>query len=346
MDKNQNGVWQFLTKIGAKEGINEIIINTPDTIFIERNSELIRLDLKLKEEDILAFCLDIAKENHVDFNKDNQIIDGSLKDGSRINIIGPVYTGKHSAITIRKFTQSKLKFSTSPQMFDLGQKGIDFLTSLVKSGQNIIISGGTSSGKTTLLNLLLQEIPLNERVVTIEDTRELYTPISNSIHLMAKAATENVKKPLTTRDLVKNTLRMRPDRIIIGEVRGAEAFDLIQAMNTGHKGCMCSIHANTPVDALARLENLFYFAGHDIPLKAIRKQISRSVDFIVQVTKNREGRRVISKITEITDMENDTILTQDIAGQLEGKFKFTGLVPKRIQQLNDYELNPAFFVNT
>lgn len=346
MENNQNSVWSFINKLSQKEGINEIIINEPDNVYIERNSELIRLDVKLIPKDIMEFCSDIAKLNKVDFDKNNQIIDGSLKDGSRINIIGPVYTGGSPAITIRKFTQSKTRFATNPQMYDLGEKGVHFLTSLVKSGQNIIISGGTSAGKTTLLNLMLQEIPVNERVVTIEDTRELYTPIPNSIHLMTKTATVNIPNPLNSRDLLKNTLRMRPDRIIIGEVRGAEAFDLIQAMNTGHKGCMCSIHANTPVDALSRLENLFYFAGHDIPIKAIRKQISRSVDFVIQITRNRDGKRVISKITEVTSMENDTILVQDIAGFYDEAFKFTGIVPKRIQDLNNYGLDPSFFVNT
>jgi pilus assembly protein CpaF len=290
---DSNDVWSMIGKLSNKSGINEIIINSLDNIYIERDGELIRLDAKISKLGLKIFCQDVATFNRVEFNKEKPILDGSLPDGSRINIISSAYTGKTPAVTIRRFNMSKNKLDDDKDVFMLGKKGIEFFKALVASRQNIIISGGTGTGKTTLLNFLLQELPMNERVVTIEDTRELYTPIPNSINLMSKNTSSNIENPLQTRDLVKNTLRMRPDRIIIGEVRGAEAFDLIQAMNTGHNGCMCSVHANNPADALSRLENLFYFSGFDIPLKAVRQQMSRSIDFVIQLEKTREGKRVV-----------------------------------------------------
>ena len=186
-----------------------------------------------------------------------------------------------------------------PNSFGMNAKIVSFLKALVASRQNIMISGGTSSGKTTLLNLLMQELGLTERIVTIEDVKELQFQAPNTVRLLTANVADSVESPLGTRELLKNCLRMRPDRIIIGEVRGAEAFDLLQAMNTGHQGSMCTIHANSPSESLSRLENLFLFAGFDVPLRAVRRQISNALDFLIQLDRNSEGVRVIKKISEV-----------------------------------------------
>ena len=340
-----NSVTKLLDELSKKDGITEIIINNPSNIYIERQGDLIRLNTNVNPKDIIQFCKDIAAFNKTSFNVNSPIIDGNLPDGSRINIISSLYTGSSPAITIRKYLKSINKFETSPGIFGLSEKWIEFLQILVQSKCNIIISGGTGRGKTTFLNLLLQEISRTERIVTIEDTKELAFDIPNTVRLFAKSNTFDIENPLNTRALLKNTLRMRPDRIIMGEVRGEEAFDLLQAMNTGHDGSMCTVHATDTVNALSRLENLFMFAGMDIPLRAVRQQISTAVNFVVQLEKDLDGNRVVSNITEVCNMEGDTILTQSIAKYTDGEFKFTGVVPKCMAKLNQYGLETNFFID-
>lgn len=341
-----NTVWKLIDDLGRKSGITEIIINNVDNVYIEREGELIRLNVKLHPEHIVNFCRDIAKFNKTNFNTNHPIVDGSMPDGSRINIISSAYTNSSPAITIRKYLKSISHFDTSPGIFGLTDKWVTFLKTLVMAKMNVIVAGGTGNGKTTFLNLLLQEISPTERVITIEDTKELSFNIPNSVRLVAKGAgASNVAEPLKIRDLLKNTLRMRPDRIIIGEVRGEEAFDLLQAMNTGHDGSMCTIHANSPAETLSRLESLFLFAGFDIPIRAIRQQMSSAIDFIVQLDRNRQGQRIVSSITEVSNMENDKILLQDIGNRSEGGPQFTGLVPKRMEELMDFGLSTDFFLD-
>ena len=340
---SKNSVWNLLEDLKKKKGITEVIINNADFIYIERQGDLIRLNVELEDEDIYSFCNDVAKMNKQSFGKDHPVLDGTLDDGSRINILDSTYTNGMPAITIRKYLREISNFDSLEGKFLISQKWISFLRTIVTSKCNIIVSGGTGVGKTTLLNLLLQEMKHTERVITIEDTRELFFNIPNQLNLITANAFSKVKNPLKMRDLLKNTLRMRPDRIIVGEVRGEEAFDLLQAMNTGHDGSMCSVHANSPAEALSRLENLFLFAGFNVPLKAVREQLVSAIDFIIQIEKNRNGERVISRITELSNMEGDTILLQDIGRKGEFGLEFTGLAPKRMMHLIAEGLPKDFF---
>lgn len=340
----ENSVWKMLDDLNKKSGITEIIINNIDNVYIEREGELVRLNIKHASEHISQFIKDVASFNKSELNSRYPLLDGSLPDGSRINIVSSEFTGAAPAITIRKYLKTIKNFDGSPGIFGLDERAIQFLKTLVIAKKNIIVSGGTGSGKTTFLNLLLQEVPSIERVITIEDTRELQFKLPNSVRLLAKQSTTESLKSLSIRDLLKNTLRMRPDRIIIGEVRGEEAFDLLQAMNTGHDGSMCTIHANNPPEALSRLENLFMFAGFDIPVKAIRQQICGAIDYVVQLDRNREGKRIVSKISEINNMEQDRILFSDIMNSTGGMPSFTGLVPSQMKSLMEFGLTADFFL--
>jgi pilus assembly protein CpaF len=341
-----NTVWRLLDELNKKSGITEIIINNIDNVYIEREGELIRLNVKLVPEHIINFCRDVAKYNNTNFNSAFPIVDGSMPDGSRVNIISSAYTMSSPAITIRKYLKTISRFDATPGIFGLTDKWVTFLKTIVLAKMNVIVAGGTGNGKTTFLNLMLQEISPAERVITIEDTKELSFNLPNTVRLVAKGAgAANVTNPLKIRDLLKNTLRMRPDRIVIGEVRGEEAFDLLQAMNTGHDGSMCTIHANTPAETLSRLESLFLFSGFDIPIRAIRQQMSTAIDFIIQLDRNRNGQRIVSSITEVSNMEGEKILLQDIGNRSENGPQFTGLVPKRMNQLKDFGLKTDFFLD-
>ncbi len=342
----KNSVWELLKNLEKKEGITEIIVNSPSHIFIERAGDLIRLDINLKSEDIMSFCVEVAKMNNSSFGPKSPIVDGVLPDGSRINIISPMYTNSGPAITIRKYLKNIKSFDSLAGEFGITAKWIKFFKTLVWARKNIIISGGTGNGKTTFMNLLIQEISKNERIITIEDTRELTVDIPNTIRLLAQKNLHSVENPLTTRDLLKNTLRMRPDRIIIGEVRGEEAFDLLQAMNTGHDGSMCTLHSNSPVEALSRLENLFLFSGYDLPIRVVRKQVTTALDYIIQLDRNKDGKRIVSQVSEIVNMEGETILTQEIGTAGENGPVFTGLVPQDMASLVENGLNMDFFIDT
>ncbi len=341
----KNKIHDLLDEVSTKSGVTEIIINRVDNIFVEMDGELMRLDLKLTNEEIDSFCNEIAALNKKPFNHEHPILDGNLKDGSRVNLIHMDYTQSCHAITIRRFSKTIKTFDGSPQIFGLSPHWIQFLKILVRSRMNIVVAGGTGAGKTTLLNLLLQEIPQKERIITIEDTRELQFNLPNVVRLEARPG-YGEQKGLAVRDLLKNTLRMRPDRIIVGECRGGEVFDLLQAMNTGHEGSMTSVHANTPGECLLRLENLYMLSGYDLPIKALRFQISTAVDFIIQIKREKNGKRVISHVTEISNMEGDKILTQEIGTVKNGQLKFTGLVPSCFERLQKAGLPKEFFIDT
>lgn len=340
-----NSLWSLLNELSKKKGISEVIINDIDNVYIERAGELIRLNVELKRDDFLPFCKDVAKLNKANFGPNFPIIDGSLPDGSRINVIAGAYTQGVPAITIRKYLRHIRTFDELNGEFGLTKKWITFLKALVHSKKNVMVAGGTGNGKTTFLNLLLQDIHPTERVITIEDTRELYFNLPNSVNLLSQANNSNIDSPLAIRDLLKNTLRMRPDRVIIGEVRGGEAFDLLQAMNTGHDGSMCTVHANSPSEALNRLENLFLFSGFNVPVKAVRQQICSALDFVIQLERNRDGKRIVSRISEVTNMEGETILLQDIANSSGEGPAFTGLVPQCLASLLDHGLTADFFMD-
>lgn len=338
-------IHDFLDELAKRSGITEVIINRPDNVFVEKDGELIKLETKFREEDIESFCQEVAAYNRKSFNHETPILDGNLTDGSRINLIHKDYTNTHHAITIRKYLKDIKSFADAPGIFGLSPEWINFIQTLVKARMNIVVSGGTGVGKTTFLNLLLQEIDPKERVITIEDTRELQFQQVNTVRLEARPATAT-NQGLTIRDLLKNTLRMRPDRIIVGEVRGGEVFDLLQAMNTGHEGSMTSVHANSPGECLLRLENLYLLSGYEIPLKALRYQISSAVDYIIQIKRNKTGERVVQQLTELAGMEGEKILMQDIGVNRGDGMAFTGLVPSNVARLQAVGLPKDFFIDT
>lgn len=279
---------------------------------------------------------------HID--ESSPMVDARLKDGSRVNVIVPPLSLVGPVLTIRKF--SKIPF-TSDNLIEFGsisQKMVSFLEACVKGRLNIIVSGGTGSGKTTLLNVLSGFIPHDERIVTIEDAAEIQLNQEHVITLESRPSNTEGRGQITIRDLVRNSLRMRPDRIIVGEVRSSEALDMLQAMNTGHDGSLTTTHANTPRDTIARIETMVMMAGMELPLLAIRNQIVSAVDVIVQQARMRDGTRRVTNITEITGMEGDVVSMQDIfvyetdgsmdnQGKFKGRFKSTGVRPHCIEKI-------------
>lgn len=340
----QSNIWNLLNDIAKKGGISEVVINSPKQVFVERGGKFLQINASFSEDDVWNFVKEISEFNQKECSKDNPILDGNLPDGSRINIIMPPFVSNFPAISIRRYLKLSTSFAESPEIFGLDSEWIKLLRAMVKSRMNIVISGGTGVGKTTFMNLMLAEIDKNERVITIEDTLELSLNMPNLVRLEAGGKSRYSKAVLQTRDLVKNTLRMRPDRIIIGETRGPELFDLLQAMNTGHEGSMTSIHSNSPAECLSRMETLFLMAGFDIPILVVRKQISTAIDFIIQVGRDENGKRVITEILELNGMEGQTMLSTSIAKRVDGELKFQGITPKRIDELSKVgEINVNFF---
>ena len=323
--------------------ITEIMINGPDRIFVECRGRLYETGVRFFSEQHLIQIIQRIVEplgRHVD--DASPMVDARLPDGSRVNAVVPPLALDGASVTIRKFAEKKL---TTDDLINFGSMTKDmalFLEEAVRARQNILVSGGTGSGKTTLLNILSQFIPEGERVVTVEDSAELKLSHRNIVRLEARPANVEGKGRITIRDLVINCLRMRPDRIIVGECRGAEALDMLQAMNTGHDGSLTTAHANNPRDALSRLENMVMMAGYDLPSSAIREQISSAIDIIVQQTRLADGTRKIVKIVEITGRENDVIQMQDVfefrqsgigeGGTVEGDYFATGNIPFFIEE--------------
>lgn len=325
---NKKGVWALIDEIASKGDVTEIALNGPSKIFIERNGALAQINNKVSFQDIQQFINNVRELNPKCVGP---IIDGSLPDGSRVNVIEAPYVHGFPAITIRRFVQKAERLSEMNWAFGLDAFWIEFFEALVSARLNIVLSGGTSVGKTTLLNSLLCETSPAERIIIIEETLELSLKRASVVRLEAV----NVSGGLQIRDLVKNTLRMRPDRIILGEVRGPETFDLLQAMNTGHEGSMTSVHANGAMECLKRLENLYLMAGFEVPDRAIRFELSQAIDFIIQLKRDREGRQRVSQILEVTGFESGVILTSDIALLDENEVLTpTGIVPKSMEKLH------------
>lgn len=341
---SENQVWNLLNDLSKKSGITEISINAPKNIFVEKSGHFIQLNANIPLEDIQQFIKDVAHLNGKKCDRDNPILDGNLPDGSRINIINEPFVMGCPAISIRKYLKMKTSFEENPDIFGIDHQLIEFLRAMIGARMNLIVSGGTGVGKTTFLNLLINEIPKTERIVTIEDTFELQLNQPNVVRLESGQKVVASKAQLTTRDLVKNTLRMRPDRIIIGETRGGELFDLLQAMNTGHEGSMTSIHANSGGECLSRIETLFLLSGIEIPIIVVRKQVTTAIDFIIQLGRDNEGKRVVNEIMELCGMEQGVILTQKIFQRDdEGHLKFTGFAPKSLEKLHKYGGLPLNF---
>lgn len=338
--------------------ISEIMINGPDNIFIESKGIQYRTAVRFNGESHLQSIIQRIVEplgRHIDAA--SPMVDARLDDGSRVNAVIPPLSLDGSLVTIRKFASKKLTDDDLIKFGSLNRPMALFLKEAVRSRQNILVSGGTGSGKTTLLNILSQFIPEKERVITVEDSAELKLSHENLCRLEARPANIEGQGRVTIRDLVINTLRMRPDRIIVGECRGAEALDMLQAMNTGHDGSMTTCHANNPRDALSRLENMVMMAGFELPSSAIREQIASAINLIVQQTRMPDGSRKIVKITEVCGRENNTILLQDIFSyeqegydenfKVVGRHTATGNIPRFIEELRqsgDLKLDMSVFV--
>jgi Flp pilus assembly CpaF family ATPase len=335
--------------------VTEIMVNDVRNVMIERDGKMQFSGFAFQTVDelnrITRNILDVSGRI---LSPDQPYVDTMMPDGSRVNIVAPPLTITGPCITIRKFPSRRLGIDDLMSSGALDRRIAYFLNICVVARLNILVCGGTGSGKTTLLNVLSTFIPKTERLVTIEDTPELAISHFNSVRLQTKPQGPT-SQPVTARDLVANALRMRPDRIIVGECRRSEAFDMLQAMNTGHAGSMTTIHANSPRDGLARLETLCMTSGVELPLSAIRRQIQSALDLIVQIKRFRSGKRRITAITEVTGMEGETITLQDIfafesashdlSHSDDGIFKATGLVPTFVDRLREqgFELPRNYF---
>lgn len=330
------------------EGINDILINGPDSIYIERRGKLERTDITFpNDNDVLDVAEQIAKAVGRSINPSRPLVDARLLDGSRVNIIAPPLAVDGTSISIRKFAKRGISIDMMKQQGNVSEQLGEFLKIIGKCKLNVIVSGGTGSGKTTLLNGISQFIDHQERIVTIEDAAELRLQQPHVVRLETKPVTYGQfrEEEVSMRDLVKNALRMRPDRILVGEVRGPEAFDMMQAMNTGHEGSLTTIHANHPRDCLARLENMIGMANLGLPTRSIRSQIASAINIIVQISRMRDGHRRVTYVSEIIGMEQDIITMQDLFiysvtgeenGMLKGEFKWTGIMPRFLRRVAYY----------
>jgi pilus assembly protein CpaF len=336
--------------------VSEVMVNGPEDVYVERDGKLAKTSVKFRNDDHVRQVIDriiLPLGRRVD--EDKPTVDARLPDGSRVNAVVPPVAIDGPSITIRKFTKEKLGIKQLIKFGSITEQMAEFLRACVVSRLNIIISGGTGSGKTTLLNVLSSFIPDDDRIVTIEDAAELQLQQDHVVRLETKPPSVEGGGAVHVRDLVRNSLRMRPDRIIVGEVRGGEAIDMLQAMNTGHDGSLTTLHANSPRDALSRLETMALMAGMEMPLSVIRQQIASAVDLIVQQSRLRDGSRKVTYITEVAGQEGETIVMTDIFkfeqtaidedGKIIGELKPTGIRPLFVQKLKQagFDLGPQVF---
>lgn len=339
-----------LEKFLLDDSISEIMVNNYREVFVEKDGILTRSEYGFSgDHAVLAVIERIITPLGRRIDESSPMVDARLKDGSRVNAVIPPLALKGPSLTIRKFSKKKLVFDDLIKFGSVNAEMVEFLRICVETRKNIIVSGGTGSGKTTLLNVLSNFIPDNERIVTVEDAAELKLDQPNLVSLEAKPANVEGKGQISIRELVKNTLRMRPDRIIVGECRGGEALDMLQAMNTGHDGSLTTAHANSPRDLVSRLEVMVLMAGMDLPVSAIREQVSSAVDMIVQQTRFPCGTRKITRITEVVGIESGTVQLQDIfryeregfstEGKILGRFAATGFIPSFYEELRGMGMN-------
>lgn len=318
--------------------VSEIMVNGPKSVYVEKNGKLSKTSVQFEDNEHVHRIIEriIAPLGRF-IDSDSPTVDARLPDGSRVNAVVLPVAIDGPSITIRKFSREKLTVADLINFESITENMAEFLRACVAARLNIVISGGTGSGKTTLLNIMSGYIPANERILTIEDAAELQLQQDHVVRLETKPANTDGKGEVNIRKLVRNSLRMRPDRIVIGEVRGGEALDMLQAMNTGHDGSLTTVHANSPRDAISRLETLVLMAGMDLPLKVVRKQVASAIDLIVQQTRLKDGSRKVVAITEVAGMEGDTIVLSDIfkftqsgldeKGKIVGEMKPTGIRP-------------------
>ncbi|MGN0574217.1 MAG: CpaF family protein [Acutalibacteraceae bacterium] len=341
------------------EKFSEIMINGPDQIYVEQGGKLVLTDKKFRDEEHLMNIIDrIVSQvgRHVD--ESSPMCDARLPDGSRVNVIVPPLSLVGPVVTIRKFGKKPITAQQLVKFGSITPNMLNFLEACVKGKLNIIVSGGTGSGKTTLLNVLSSFINEDERIITIEDAAEVQLKQEHVITLEARPANLEGKGAITIRNLVKNALRMRPDRIIVGEVRSEETLDMLQAMNTGHDGSLTTIHANTPRDSIARIETMVMMSGMELPLKAIRDQVASAIDLIIQQSRLRDGTRKVTSISEVVGMEGDVVSMQEIfryetdghvdaQGKFIGQFRATGVRPHCVEKIraNGVTVNNEWFSN-
>jgi len=320
--------------------ITEVMVNGPKNVYVEKKGKLQKSHVVFDDNNHVLQIIDriiLPLGRRVD--ADSPTVDARLPDGSRVNAVIPPVAIDGPCITIRKFSKERLGIDALIDFGSITDKMAEFLRACVLAHLNIIISGGTGSGKTTLLNVLSSFIPENERIITIEDAAELQLQQDHVLRMETKAANVDGRGEVPIRELVRNSLRMRPDRIVVGEVRGGEALDMLQAMNTGHDGSLTTVHSNSPRDAIARLETLVLMAGMDLPLKVVRQQIASAVDLIVQQSRLTDGSRKVTAVTEIAGMEGDTVVLTDVF-----KFEQTGVSPegKVLGDLKPTGIRPLF----
>ena len=332
------------------DDITEIMVNGPNNVYVEKDGVLLRTDTAFADDNQVSAAIErIVSPLGRRIDESSPMVDARLQDGSRVNAIIPPLSLVGPTITIRKFSKTPFEAKDLVAFGSLTEPMVKFLDVCVKIRKNIIISGGTGSGKTTLLNVVSSFLPHTERIITIEDAAELQLGQQHVVRLEARPPNIEGRGEVSIRDLVKNSLRMRPDRIVVGECRSGEALDMLQAMNTGHDGSLTTVHANSPRDALSRLETLVMMAGFDLPLRAIREQIASAVTIIVQVDRHKDGSRKVSNISEITKMEGDIITMQDIFiynhegwsadDKITGRHTACGNIPTFMEEINRSKLN-------
>jgi pilus assembly protein CpaF len=356
-----------LERLLADDNVTEIMVNGPHDIWVERQGRLYQTSVQFNDEWHLRRIINkMVAQVGRRIDESSPMVDARLPDGSRVNAVIPPLSLTGPLITIRKFSKRRMNLDDMIKLGTLSQETVEFLQRCIKAELNMLISGGTGSGKTTLLNALSTAIPDSERIVTIEDAAELRLNQRHVLRLESRPKDLAGENEVPIRSLVRNALRMRPDRIIVGEVRGPEALDMLQAMNTGHDGSLSTVHANSARDALARLETMVLMAGYDLPVRAIRQQVSSALDAIIQLERLEDGSRRVTSVTEVQRMESDVITLQDLFkfeidqvsrdGTIVGALRSTGLRPaflakfeKRgislplglFQQTGDLQFNPT-----
>ena len=344
-----------IEKLMDDDSITEVMVNGPDAVYIERAGRLEQTDIRFDDNDHVLRIIDrIVSPLGRRIDESQPFVDARLPDGSRVNAVIPPLSLVGPILTIRKFARIPITAQTLVELGSIPQEALEFLKACVQAKLNMVISGGTGSGKTTTLNVLSAFIPGDERIVTLENAAELQLQQEHVLTLETRPPNVEGKGEITMRQLVINSLRMRPDRIIVGECRGPEALDMLQAMNTGHDGSMTTAHSNSPRDTLSRLETMVLMAGMDLPLRAIREQVASALNLIVHQERMRDATRKITKITEVQGMEGDVIVMQDVflfeqqgieGGKVVGRLRPTGIRPKFMELIEaaNIHLPPTIF---
>ncbi|MDP9316028.1 MAG: CpaF family protein [Chloroflexota bacterium] len=338
-----------LEELLADESITEIMVNGPHEVFVEREGVLQESSMRFNDDGHVRRVIDrIVAPLGRRISESTPMVDARLPDGSRVNIVIPPIALNGPTITIRKFAATPLTAEDFVRNGAVSLEAMEFLQACVKGRMNVVVTGGTGAGKTTLLNVLSSFIPDNERIVTIENAAELQLQQRHVVTLESRPANIEGKNEVTIRDLVVNSLRMRPNRVVVGECRSGETLDMLQAMNTGHDGSMTTIHANNPRDAIGRLETMVLMSGMELPVRAIREQISSAINVIVHVDRFVDGSRRVSKICEVTGMEGDVVTMSDIfvfrqegmdGSRVKGRIMPTGIRPRLLEQLKRFDIN-------